>query len=91
MRPHFIEGDVRDRERQQQAFADYLIESVIHFAGLKAVGESVSMQLEYYDNNTNGILVLCAAMREAGIKKIVCFPRSPISASTMGCWRRVRM
>jgi len=44
---------------------------VIHFAGLKAVGESVSMPLEYYDNNIHGTLVLCAAMREAGIKKIV--------------------
>jgi len=70
-RPHFIEGDVRDRERLQQTFADHAIESVIHFAGLKAVGESVSMPLEYYDNNIHGTLVLCAAMREAGIKKIV--------------------
>jgi len=70
-RPHFIEGDVRDRERLQQTFADHSIESVIHFAGLKAVGESVSMPLEYYDNNIHGTLVLCAAMREAGIKKIV--------------------
>jgi len=70
-RPHFVEGDVRDRERLQQTFADHSIESVIHFAGLKAVGESVSMPLEYYDNNIHGTLVLCAAMREAGIKKIV--------------------
>jgi len=46
-RPRFIEGDVWDRERLQQTFADYPIESVIHFAGLKAVGESVSMPLEY--------------------------------------------
>jgi len=53
-RPHFIEGDVRDRERLQQTFADHSIESVIHFAGLKAVGGSVSMPLEYYDNNIHG-------------------------------------
>jgi len=55
-RSHFIEGDVRDRESLQQTFADHSIESVIHFAGLKAVGESVSMPLEYYDNNINGTL-----------------------------------
>ena len=70
-RPRFIEGDLRDRERLQQTFVDHTVESVIHFAGLKAVGESVSMPLEYYDNNINGTLVLCAAMREAGVKKIV--------------------
>ncbi|MCV5262745.1 GDP-mannose 4,6-dehydratase, partial [Escherichia coli] len=47
------------------------IEAVIHFAGLKAVGESVEKPLEYYDNNVNGTLVLVDAMREAGVKSLV--------------------
>ena len=89
--PSLSKGMYGPRERLQQTFADHSIESVIHFAGLKAVGEPVSMPLEYYDDNINGTQVHCAAMREAGIKKIVCFPRCPISVSITGCWRRVSM
>lgn len=66
-----VEGDIRDAKAMREVFKNYPIDSVIHFAGLKAVGESVSMPLEYYDNNINGTLVLCQAMREAGCKKIV--------------------
>jgi UDP-glucose 4-epimerase len=67
----FIEGDIRDKTKLQEIFQNYEIDSVIHFAGLKAVGESVSKPLEYYDNNINGTLVLLETMREYGCKKIV--------------------
>jgi len=67
----FIEGDIRDKTKLQEIFQNYEIDSVIHFAGLKAVGESVSKPLEYYDNNINGTLVLLETMQEFGCKKIV--------------------
>jgi UDP-glucose 4-epimerase len=65
----FIEGDIRDRERLSKALVG--CDAVIHFAGLKAVGESVAEPLKYYDNNVHGTLVLLEAMREQGIKTIV--------------------
>lgn len=52
-------------------FADYPIRAVIHFAGLKAVGESVEKPIEYYDNNVRGTLELLAAMRRAGVSTLV--------------------
>ncbi len=67
----FEEGDLRDRKRLDEVFGRYDIESVIHFAGLKAVGESVEKPLEYYDNNICGTLRLLEAMQDAGCKKIV--------------------
>jgi len=67
----FENGDIRSKDDMQRVFSKYKIDSVIHFAGLKAVGESVEKPLEYYDNNINGTLVLLAAMKEAGCKKIV--------------------
>lgn len=67
----FYEADVRDAEAMKNIFAQEKIDAVIHFAGLKAVGESVRKPLEYYDNNINGTLVLCKAMREAGVKNII--------------------
>ncbi|MGB7982659.1 MAG: UDP-glucose 4-epimerase GalE [Candidatus Nanopelagicales bacterium] len=70
-RPVHIEGDVRDRALLDRLFAEHDIESVIHFAGLKAVGESVAKPLEYYDNNVAGTLVLAQAMRDAGVRTIV--------------------
>jgi len=71
VKPHFVEGDIRDKELMVELLTTHNIESVIHFAGLKAVGESVQKPLEYYDNNVNGTLVLVSAMREAGVKSIV--------------------
>ncbi|WP_086984345.1 UDP-glucose 4-epimerase GalE [Vibrio aphrogenes] len=71
VRPIFIEGDIRDKQALAQVFAQYDIQSVIHFAGLKAVGESVEKPLEYYDNNVHGTLVLVDAMRDAGVKSMV--------------------
>ncbi|MGN0172676.1 MAG: UDP-glucose 4-epimerase GalE [Acutalibacteraceae bacterium] len=67
----FYECDIRDREGLRRVFSENKIEAVIHFAGLKAVGESVHKPLEYYDNNVNGTLVLCDVMRDAGCKCII--------------------
>ncbi len=64
-------GDVRDRALLDKIFAEHKIDSVIHFAGLKAVGESCVKPIEYYDNNLVGTLVLLDAMRAHGCKSIV--------------------
>lgn len=70
-RPHFVEGDVRDRALLDRLFAEHRISGAIHFAALKAVGESVSKPLDYYDNNLNGLLTLCSVMNTAGVKQLV--------------------
>ncbi|ENC9558052.1 UDP-glucose 4-epimerase GalE [Aeromonas hydrophila] len=67
----FVEGDVLDRVCLQQLFAAHQIESVIHFAGLKAVGESSQIPLTYYQNNITGTLVLCEEMANAGVFRLV--------------------
>ncbi|MBR2868045.1 MAG: UDP-glucose 4-epimerase GalE [Clostridia bacterium] len=67
----FYECDIRDREGLDKIFAENSIDAVIHFAGLKAVGESCEKPLEYYDNNIGGTVILCEAMKAAGCKKIV--------------------
>ena len=67
----FYEGDVRDEELLRKIFAAHDIGCVIHFAGLKAVGESVAQPWRYYDNNLNTTLVLTKVMAEAGVKKII--------------------
>lgn len=69
--PVFYQGDVRDEAFLERVFSEQNIDAVIHFAGLKAVGESVAKPLEYYDNNVNGSLVLARAMRKAGVKSLV--------------------
>lgn len=69
--PCFVRGDVRDESVLRQVFAEHRIEAVIHFAGLKAVGESVEQPLRYYDNNVNGSLCLLRAMDEAGVRRLV--------------------
>ncbi len=70
-RPVFVNGDVRDKALLVDTMKRFNIDSVIHFAGLKAVGESVEKPLEYYDNNVNGTLVLVDAMRDAGVKSLI--------------------
>ncbi len=65
------EGDIRNKDRLREVFSKYNINSVIHFAGLKAVGESVELPLKYYDNNVNGTLVLLDVMKLFNCKKIV--------------------
>lgn len=66
-----IEGDIRDKAVLAKIFAGHDISAVIHFAGLKAVGESVEQPLKYYDNNVHGSQVLVEAMREAGVFTLV--------------------
>ncbi len=67
----FYPFDIRDKENMRKIFEEHKIDACIHFAGLKAVGESVRKPLEYYDNNIGGTLALCEVMREYGCKKIV--------------------
>mgnify|MGYP000947612398 CR=1 FL=1 len=67
----FVEGDIRDEALMTTILTDHAIEAVIHFAGLKAVGESVQKPLEYYDNNVNGTLRLVSAMRTANVKNFI--------------------
>ncbi|WEM45719.1 UDP-glucose 4-epimerase GalE (plasmid) [Photobacterium sp. DA100] len=69
--PAFYQGDIRDRAFLDKVLAENEVESVIHFAGLKAVGESVEKPLEYYDNNVHGTLVLVEAMRAAGVNSLI--------------------
>ncbi len=67
----FYEADILDRDAMDKIFSNHKIDAVIHFAGLKAVGESVSMPIRYYHNNITGTLVLLDAMKQADVKKIV--------------------
>ena len=67
----FYKADIRDKEAMNEIFEKEEIESVIHFAGLKAVGESVAKPLEYYENNIGGTITLCDVMRNHGVKNII--------------------
>lgn len=67
----FIQGDIRDRGLLRSVFERFEIEAVVHFAGLKAVGESVAMPLRYYDNNVLGSVALFEVMAEFGCKRVV--------------------
>ncbi|HAS8236465.1 TPA: UDP-glucose 4-epimerase GalE [Vibrio vulnificus] len=71
VRPTFYQGDIRDSEILQHIFAQHDIQGVIHFAGLKAVGESVEKPLMYYDNNVSGTLNLVREMDKAGVKSLI--------------------
>lgn len=67
----FYQADLLDREAMDKIFNQEAIDAVIHFAGLKAVGESVEKPLEYYHNNLTGTLILCDVMRKHGVKRII--------------------
>jgi UDP-glucose 4-epimerase len=67
----FVEADIRDREALNKVFEQYSFDSCIHFAGLKAVGESVAKPLEYYENNMSGTFTLLDVMRQHGCKNII--------------------
>lgn len=71
VRPKFYQVDIRDFEGMMKIFRDEKYDSVIHFAGLKAVGESVERPLEYYETNVGGTVNLLKCMRETGVRKIV--------------------
>lgn len=70
-RPDFIEGDVRDTEFVTNALREHGIEAVIHFAALKAVGESVENPLLYYEVNVGGTVSICKAMQQAGVHMLI--------------------
>lgn len=67
----FYQGDIRNRALLQRIFAEHPIQTVMHFAGLKAVGESVRQPIQYYDNNVSGSLILAEEMAKAGVFNIV--------------------
>jgi UDP-glucose 4-epimerase len=67
----FVQADLRDSGVLERLFRQYAFDAVIHFAGLKAVGESSAIPLDYYENNLGGTLALCRAMAEAGVKRLV--------------------
>ena len=67
----FIEADLRDKQALQRIFTEHSIDAVIHFAGLKAVGESVSIPIDYYQNNIGGTINLLEVMNHSGVKNIV--------------------
>jgi UDP-glucose 4-epimerase len=69
--PLFVQGDIRDRALLDELFAAHRIGAVLHFAGLKAVGESVRKPLDYYENNVAGSVTLCQAMAAAGVFRLV--------------------
>lgn len=71
VKPLFFQADILDYSALDKLFSTYLIDSVIHFAGLKAVGESVSVPLKYYHNNIEGTITLLNAMRAHNVKNIV--------------------
>jgi len=70
-RPHFVAGDVRDAALLDQLFASHTITAVMHFAGLKSVGESWQQAAHYLDNNVGGTACLVAAMERAGVRRLV--------------------
>lgn len=67
----YYKADIRDREALETVFSEHQFDAVIHFAGLKAVGESVAKPLEYYENNMSGTFVLLDVMRKHGCKNII--------------------
>jgi UDP-glucose 4-epimerase len=83
----FCKVDILDHEGLDKVFAENKVEAVIHFAGLKAVGESVQIPLRYYHNNITGTLILCSVMQKYGVKKIV----FSSSATVYGIPERVPM
>ncbi len=70
-RPPFIEGDVRDRPLLDRLFSEHPFAAVVHFAGLKAVGDSVAHPLDYYSSNVAGSTTLFEAMQAHGVRRIV--------------------
>lgn len=71
VRPDFVQADIRDATALKSVFADQRIDGVMHFAGLKAVGESTRLPLAYYDNNVNGTVQLLSAMQAANVRTLI--------------------
>jgi len=88
-RPGFAQLDVRDRDALRRLLSAHRIDAVIHFAGLKAVGESVARPLAYFDNNVSGSVALFECMLEAGVKTIVFSSSATVyGASGLICHQR---
>lgn len=68
---HFVPVDVRDQAALREVFSNYLIDGVIHFAGLKSIGESINLPLKYYDNNVTGSIALVQVMAEFEVRALV--------------------
>lgn len=85
----FYKADLLDKAAMEEIFSKETVDAVIHFAGLKAVGESVAKPLEYYHNNITGTLVLCDVMRNHGVKKII-FSSLPPYTETRRSFRSLR-
>ncbi len=83
--PKFYKADILDKDALNKIFDNEKVDAVIHFAGLKAVGESVRKPLEYYHNNITGTLNLCAVMRDHNVKNII----FSSSATVYGCPEKV--
>ncbi|MGJ0372863.1 UDP-glucose 4-epimerase GalE [Aliarcobacter cryaerophilus] len=81
----FIKGDIRDKKALEKVFKKYKIDSVIHFAGLKAVAESVANPLSYYDNNVIGTIRLLEVMKEFDCKKIVFSSSATVYGNPESC------
>ena len=81
----FYQGDILDRACLDKIFSEHTIDSVIHFAGLKAVGESVVKPIEYYQNNVQGTLTLVDAMRDAGVFKLVFSSSATVYGDPASC------
>jgi UDP-glucose 4-epimerase len=71
IRPTFIQGDVRDAQGLDALFTRHTFSAVMHFAGLKAVGESTQIPLAYYDNNIHGSVQLLSAMQRASVRTFI--------------------
>ena len=76
----FIEADINDKQKLEEVFKNYDIDAVIHFAGLKSVGESVKKPLEYYINNVSGTLTLLEVMKQASVYKFIFSSSATVSA-----------
>jgi UDP-glucose 4-epimerase len=81
---HFIEGDIRDKVKLQSLFKLYNFQAVVHFAGLKAVGESVEQPIKYYENNVYGSLQLFSVMAQYGVKTIIFSSSATVYGSPIG-------
>lgn len=83
--PKFYKADILDEETLDRVFAENKIDAVIHFAGLKSVGESVSQPVRYYENNVAGTICLLKAMDRAGVRKIVFSSSATVYGSPKSC------
>ena len=84
-RPTFVQGDVRDRPSLHRLFSEHTIDAVVHFAGLKAVADSMSRPLDYYINNVCGSTTLFEAMDEHAVHRIVFSSSQPSMALPPKC------